>query len=398
MFKKACLFGLLFSFGLSAQYSPDYKGMTLKMDTTKSNFIRFITWAQVQANYNLDPAANASALGYQVRRARVLAFSQINKDFMILTHFGLNSLTMANADPIGVKERSQMFLHEAIVEYNVMDMLQIGGGLHYQNGISRANNQSTLNMLTLDNNRSSWSTIGLSDQFARHIGIYAKGKLGKLDYRVSVNDALKTTLDAGKKEGVALYNGVSKFGTEKAGKTYMGYFDFQFLDQESNKLPYKVGTYLGGKTIFNLGAGFFSHPSGVVGKDGSEQNVLLWSVDAFYDAPLGADGSAITAYAQFQSNDYGKDYMLGSVYGTGSMIYSHVGYLLPGSKENFRFQPYVSFMNNSFDKDSLSKNEFKAGFNWFIGGHNAKLTAEYAQSDFKGTTTQGVNVQAMIFL
>jgi hypothetical protein len=44
----------------------------------------------------------------------------------------------------------------------------------------RLNNQSTLNLMTLDNQRQAWATLGLSDQFARHIGVYAKGALGAI--------------------------------------------------------------------------------------------------------------------------------------------------------------------------------------------------------------------------
>ena len=98
-----------------------------------------------------------------------------NKDFLILTHFGLNSLNANNMTPIGTGERSQLFFHDVWGQYSLSKNHAIGGGLHYWNGISRANNQSTLNMLTLDNQRQSWATLGLSDQFARHIGIYLKG-------------------------------------------------------------------------------------------------------------------------------------------------------------------------------------------------------------------------------
>ena len=37
---------------------------------------------------------------------------------------------------------------------------------------------------------------------------------------------------------------------------------------------------------------------------------MLLLFDAFYDAPVGGNNAAITAYAVIQSNDYGKDYML----------------------------------------------------------------------------------------
>ena len=196
MIKKTMWLCVFLSGSLMAQYAPDYSG-GYKIASDSAKYLRILSWAQVQGNYNFNPdeEEGEGAFGYNLRRARLLMFGQINKDFMILTHFGLNSLTANNMDPVGKGGSAQLFLHEAVVEYNVADLFQVGAGLHYQNGISRANSQSTLNMLTMDNNRSSWSTIGLTDQFARHLGIYAKGKIGRLDYRVSVNDALKNTLD-----------------------------------------------------------------------------------------------------------------------------------------------------------------------------------------------------------
>ncbi|MBQ0741127.1 hypothetical protein J9332_43350, partial [Aquimarina celericrescens] len=75
------------------------------------------------------------------------------------------------------------------------------------------------------------------------------------------------------------------------------------------------------------------------------ENVNLFAVDAFYDAPVGNNGSAITGYAIYQSNDYGTNYLFGP-YASGDMLYGHVGYLLPGSKP-VRFQPYTSY-NHTF--------------------------------------------------
>jgi hypothetical protein len=41
-----------------------------------------------------------------------------------------------------------------------------------------------------------------------------------------------------------------------------GYVEYQFFDKEANFLPYKVGTYLGTKKMFNIGAGFYTAPKG----------------------------------------------------------------------------------------------------------------------------------------
>lgn len=414
--KKQTLFWLglfLMSFQfMTAQGSPDYDGgLKFKFNEDGSKYLRLISWAQVQANYNTDDTFDAngnenSKLNFNLRRARVLMFAQINKDFLILTHFGLNSLTSATLSPTGKGEGSQLFFHDVWAQYNLGKDHTIGGGLHYFNGISRLNNQSTLNMMTLDNHRQSWATIGLSDQFARHLGVFVKGKFDKLQYRVAINDATVSSLDtrSAVAGGDAVYNGRANLGSKDAGKTFAGYFDYNFLDQESNFLPYKVGSYLGSKKIFNVGAGFFLHPKGAVIDTGTAltpklegEDVSIFAVDAFYDAPLGEDGSAITAYAVFQNSNYGKNYLY-SAYGTGSMLYAHVGYVFKGDKAKTRYQPYVSYGTHSYDAVNDDRSTLGVGVNAYMSGHNSKLTLEYNNQQFGALDANTISLQAMIYL
>jgi len=388
-----------------SQGSPDYNGgFKVKFNEDGSKYFRILSWAQMQGIYNTDVPDDVSHVGFKLKRARVLMFAQITPKFLILTHIGLNNLTSKSLSPTGKGEGSQIFLHDAWAQYQVAKNHTIGGGLHYFNGISRLNNQSTLNFLTLDNNRQSWSTLGLTDQFARHLGIFAKGKFGKLQYRVAINDVITNGLDMRLPEdvtGTTIYGGKRILGSADAGFAYAGYFEYNLLDQESNFLPFKVGTYLGGKRVFNIGAGFFYHPNGsvTVGDFGlieEKNNVMLFAVDAFYDAPIGGNNAAITAYATFQSNDYGRDYLY-SAYGTGSMFYTHVGYLFGGDKTKTRFQPYVSYGANSYDAVNDNRNVLGIGANMYMSGHNSKLTLEYKNQSYVNSTGS-ITLQAMIYL
>ncbi len=399
------LFGVFCSFQLMySQGSPDYNGgFKANFDESGDKYLRIISWAQVQGIYNGEVPDDVSNTSFNLRRARMLMFSQINKEFMILTHFGLNSLNSATLSPVGKGEGSQLFFHGVWAQYNVSKDHVVGGGLHYYNGISRLNNQSTLNFMTLDNNRQSWSTLGLSDQFARHLGIFAKGNFGRLQYRIAINDAITNSLDTRTPEngGPAVYAGKRLLGSKEAGKAYAGYFDFNFLNQESNFLPYKNGTCLGGERIFNVGAGFFLHPAGSVIADATgnleQQDVKIFAIDVFYDTPLGWDGSALTAYATYQSNDYGTDYLF-SAYGTGSMVYSHIGYVFAGNITKTRFQPYVSFASNSYDAVNDNRNILGIGANAYLSGHNSKLTLEYKNQKFGDSEVGTLTLQAMIYL
>ncbi|MGS0527636.1 hypothetical protein ACU8V7_23105 [Zobellia nedashkovskayae] len=161
---------------------------------------------------------------------------------------------------------------------------------------------------------------------------------------------------------------------------------------------------MGVKKIFNIGAGFFLHPKGAVINTGSEtaptldgENVSIFAVDAFYDTPLGEDGSALTAYAVFQSNDYGKNYLF-SAYGTGSMVYGHVGYVFKGDVTKTRYQPYLSYGTHSYDAVNDSRNTLGIGVNAYMSGHNSKLTLEYKKQEFGALDSNIISLQAMIYL
>lgn len=410
--KKLLIYAGLFLSAYSfSQGSPDYGGgLKVNINEDGSKYFRIISWAQFWAQNNSDRPLDAngneqSSTNYSLRRARILMYSQISKDFMILTHFGLNSLNGDNMSPTGTKDGAQLFFHDVWAQYSLGKNHAIGGGLHYWNGISRLNNQSTLNIMTLDNQRQAWATLGLSDQFARHMGAYLKGSFGKFQYRVSINDAITSNLQAAAvpvNGGPATYTGRRLLGSKDAGKTYAGYFEYGFFDSESNFLPYKVGSYVGTKKVFNIGAGFFAHPNGSVVADNlgnlSGEDVKIFALDAFYDAPIGSKGGALTAYALFQNNDYGKDFTLGTTYETGTLFHSHLGYVLPVNLKA-KIQPYLSYDNRKIDAINDNATQFGIGTNMYLSGHNAKLTLEY--QSLKYATSDAVNtitLQAMIYL
>ena len=183
---------LLFVYNpINAQGFPNYDGgFKFELSEDGSKYLRIVSWVQGQALYNFDDTLDSngnenSQLDFNLRRARILIYSQLNRDFLIVTHFGLNNLNSNTLSPLGTGEGSQLFFHGAWVEYSYGKNHALGGGLHYFNGISRLNSQSTLNMMTLDNHRQAWATLGLSDQFGRHVGIFAKGSFNKLQYRLS---------------------------------------------------------------------------------------------------------------------------------------------------------------------------------------------------------------------
>ncbi|MCB0635101.1 MAG: porin [Lewinella sp.] len=396
---------------LAAQEAPEvdhsYKPLTLKLNEDGSKYVRFIMWHQLWATTN-NLAVEDSKLQItpSIRRSRFLAFAQISPRFLILTHFGLNGLTPGNLTSLGNNGDSpQLFLHDAWAEFKVVDELYIGSGLHYWKGMTRLANQSTLNFMTLDQSRPfvAWHSLGVTDQFARHLGIYAKGAIGAFDYRLAINSPGRNGIagNYSPKDNGFTYSGASNANSDgdPTGNTIIeGYFRYQLWDKESTKLPYAVGSYLGAKKVLAIGAGFFSHANGMYNAStGEHGNVNHFAVDAFLDMPVG-EGGCLNAYAAFQSFNYGDNYVARWA-GTGTNLYAQLGVLIPGTK----LMPYVALQSSNYDgySDLDQPSVLDLGLNYFINGHNAKLTLEYhtiSNDPREGGDVQQLRMQAHVFL
>ena len=229
-------------------FDTAYKPLILNMDEEGSKYIRFILWHQQWATTNNLRAEDADLrVNSFTRRARLLMYAQMNSRLLVLLHFGVNNLTNANLGSVASSTQSALFLHDAWVEYKFSDALFVGTGLHYFNGLTRLSSQSTLNFLGIDNPRpfAHWHSFGITDQFARHMGIYAKGTIDKFTYRVSVNSPSQSANSIGgatngsePTELIHINTVKSVDATSNKGDfLYQGYLSYHFRDMESTKLP-----------------------------------------------------------------------------------------------------------------------------------------------------------------
>ncbi|NJL12672.1 MAG: hypothetical protein HC913_06525 [Microscillaceae bacterium] len=254
-----------------------------------------------------------------------MAYSQISPRFLIMFHIGINNQTFINGGagggnvsafgPLGAGKKPEVFIHDAWTEYAVVQKkLHIGAGLHYWNGVSRMASASTLNFLTIDAPIFNWPLIELSDQFARQFGLYIKGELGRFYYQTSINKPFSAPTPVSVLSNGNAINAPTGLNVARDAANnnwaLQGYYTYQFLDKESTLLPFRVGTYVGTKKVFNIGAGFHSHPNATASTtardiDGvatavSRHNMNLFGVDLFLDYPFGGDKNmAITAYSVF---------------------------------------------------------------------------------------------------
>ena len=415
-----------------SQGSPDYgAGMKFNLNEDGSKYLRMIAWNQIwfrSSDMNPgtmigdEPATQSTDIGN--RRLRMLFYAQLSKRYMVVAHFGINNQTFTNGGAAGTSgtggygagKKPGMFFHDAWNEYAVISpekdkkfSLSLGGGLHYYMGLSRMTMASTLNFLTIDAPIFNWPLIDNSDQFARQVGLFAKGKYGKFEYRLSYNKPFSTNLAP-----VAVLGGERAVAVDNSGNTEWskaGYFEYQFLETESNLLPYKVGTYMGTKKVFNIGAGFYNAQDGtrtIVDGAINKHDIKLFSADVFADLPIGKKENkmAITAYSVFYNYDFGPNYLRNigimnvgiadpnfvgdkalagpgnaqAAIGTGNIWYTQAGFLLPNKAEKpvVRIQPFGAVTYKDFEALEKSTTQFDIGSNFFLDGHHAKITAQYS--------------------
>lgn len=414
-----------------------YKPMTLKLDDKGQKFIRLITWHQMWVTHtqnnpgtlDINGKAQNSTTDMAIRRSRFLIQAQVSPRFMIISHWGINNQSFVNGGSAGALgtgasatgqggKRPQLYIHDAWTEYAVKPgKLHLGAGLHYWNGVSRLSSHSTLTFMTLDAPIFNWYNIETTDQFARQLGIYAKGQLGKLDYRIHLNKpfAFGSSLSS-----VTSANAVNVMNENWSTG---GYLNYMFWDKESNVLPYFAGTYLGNKKVFNIGAGWYTQKGATASRKSAtdsiqEHNQSNLGIDVFLDMPVNKKkGTAFSLYSVFYKFNFGPNYLrnigilnlhpstqpvttkpdaswagggnMQPTIGTGTIWYTQVGYLLPKLKNGTAFMPYATFTYKNFDRIGKASGQFDLGMNYLINGHNAKITLQYSTRPVYKTVNGG---------
>jgi hypothetical protein len=428
---RICLFTLLsFSpFMVKAQLAAGLSkgGLYTYLQPDSTTYIRFNMVAQtwVRLNQN-NPGSTLTGVGYPangelqktttdvgIRRIRLLMSGQISPRVFFFVQFGMNSWNYLSARKAGA------FFHDVTGEYAIAKKkLTIGFGLNGWNGPGRFSNQSVSSILGLDPPLFQEATNDINDQFVRHLGVYLKGKLGKLDYRVAFDKPLAIQTASTTPAALGVNSSYAYNNTSMAAQ---GYFMYQFFDQESNAVSSTVGSYLGKKKIFNIGAGFKLQNKAMWSRatatsDTTYHQMALFAVDVFYDSPLSSKGNALTLYGGFFHYDYGKGYLrienpmnttngirtgLGTMggtgngypgIGTGNTLYGQAAYKfkdhLLGEAGTLQF--YFESQYSKYDALNDPMVLLNFGVNWLIHGNNSKFTLNYQDRPIFSSSTEKV--------
>lgn len=404
------------------------KNRQLNLNESGSNYLKFSGLVQAWVR-SMDYNPGSTVFGYPkssgvdvgIRRYRLIAYGQITDKVFFYSHFGENNFNSISDRKLG------FFVHDAYGEYALdKTKISIGTGLSGWNGLSRFSSSSTSSILGLDLPLFLEATNDVTDQFGRKLSVYAKGKLGKLDYRVSLAQPMaiqkSATYNAANNIGIN-----SSFSAEPVNLQWNGYFMYQFKDQESNLMPYATGTYLGKKTVFNIGAGFIYQkdamwrlqnavdPTSILKSD-----MAHFSGDIYYDAPIGSKGEAISVYGNYAHYDFGQNYLRNTgpmnpatgnsnssvlngagnafpAYGTGNVVYTQIGYKFQDNLiGETTLMPYASVQHANYERLNQAMNYYDVGVNWLLAGHSSKFTLAYQNRPVYNTSGDLINHKSAV--
>jgi hypothetical protein len=433
-FSRTSLFLLTITLFITTQSKaqfPDKLKNGLRYYLDKNDSARFITlnmvgqfWIRTTENNpytTINSTTEANTTDMSIRRIRFVLSGSLTDRVNFYVQFGQNNLNYLSARKAG------SFFHDVTADYAVIKKkLSIGVGLNGWNGPSRFSNSSVASILVLDPPGYQEVTNDTYDQFVRRLGVYAKGKLGKVDYRVSVGKPFVIQTTSG--SGTEAINANSSFSTLPPNLVYQGYIMYQFFDQESNFGPGTVGSYLGKKRVFNIGAGFYSqknamfHYGSIAAKDTINQDLKLFALDVFYDAPLNKEkGTALSLYSCFSSYNYGTNFIkvtgpdnpangssktatsfeksnYGNAFpylGTGNVGYLQTAYKFRDKLlgDQGTLQPFVDLQYSRYDRLKDAMYVFDIGVNWLIYGNNSKITLNYQNRPYFTPNANGDLVQ-----
>lgn len=416
--KTVVVFSFFFFLTIMLFAQPGNK-LKLNFDESGNTYIKaniatqiWVRYAEMNPGSTINNAEVANTFEVSMRRLRIGISAQLTPKFLIVTSFGGNNLNY-NTD-----KTFQFKVLDLYTEYKFSDAIKIGMGKSGHQGLSRIDSRSYKSLLALDAPIFSLSTVNKIDDEARNLGIFAKGQVGKVDYRFAMQNPDN-------------YNGELKtnetdFAKNRPELKWTGYIKYQFFEKENNNSAYHTSTYLGQKNILNLGVGYTYLPnatchsaSGSKSDDPTYYDLNNWAVDLFYDAPVNPSTSeAITTYLSYINYNFGKDYIrnvgannpatgvnenatfngIGNAFpmmGTGKTIFFQLGYLMSDNflgKIRGQLQPNVSIQYSDFDKLDDPMVVYDFGINWYYNGHNNKLSFGFQNRPIFNTVNDKIKV------
>lgn len=348
----------------------------------------WLRYTELNPGSQIDDLAETVVTDLSIRRFRMALSGDLSDRIYVKIQMGLNNFN-------DLSKNSEIRLLDLLAVYKVSDYLYVGMGKNGYTGPSRYASVASGAMLGVDIPIFALSTINISDDFLRKLGVFVKGEVNQLAYRLILAKPNRVEKPAQVQE-------IANFAAGNPQWQTSGYLKYQFFEKENLTSAYMPGTYYGTKKVLNVGVGFLTQDramSNLILADTTYYRMNQWALDVFADLPIGSGNQAMTLYAAYFHTDFGPGYIrmigannpasgsdgqslngAGNRYpsiGTGQVIYSQLGYLfkLPGNLQKIgSLQPYFHIQHADYEQLSEPMRFYEAGLNLLLDGHRSKLT------------------------
>jgi hypothetical protein len=384
---------------LYAQGNPaPEKGTFVKfLNEEKTHYVKFNGYAQIWARYtNMNPGSKIdesilrNTADLSLRRLRMKMSIMPLNNFLFVVQAGTTNLTnLSNSE-------NSFELLDAYGEYRPNKMINIGFGKSNWKGLSRFASGPSATLL-YDVPLISIANVNRTDLTLRNYNIYAKGQLGRLDYRLIIAKPFIPS------PGTPVQK-ISVFNNLAPKTNLSGYMKWEFFDKEANAGAVSAGSYLGKKKVLALGIGAEYQKDALWNLNKLDtvlNSMKMFSADLFFDTPLNKErGTAFSLYAAAFRHNYGPNYIRnfgvnnmangvdsrsasfnGSgnsypVVGTGNSFVLQAGYTLPyfdQRKKTTRLMPAAAMQYSRFDRLADPMITYDLGLSLLLKDHASKL-------------------------
>jgi len=355
---------------------PSWAGIKMELDDQTNGEIGI--WMQGMYQFVEDGKGDEDLNDFMIRRAYLYLKGQVTEHVSFFTHIASDKVGQEGLDNSGLGLGSGVAWRDLWVTLSLDEALKVQVGRMYVPLTRNYGTTSTKCMLTADLPFLQGGSRG-GIFYAQKVGrddsvtIWGNPMDGLLQYRLMFSEGVEGKTTNEDKTVVLRDN-------PEDNLRFAGRLSLSLLEPETSW--FNKGTYLGKKRVLSLGLGYQSQDdltlNGVEGEDNE-----VWTADVFFDHPLG-DGAVTfeAAYIDIEKCTETQPQMYTDLAAgdDAENWYFNVGYLLPGSFGPGQLQPY--FRYETVDVDDKNETDFlSGGINYYLKGHNCKLTADYMHVD-----------------
>jgi hypothetical protein len=331
-------------------------------------------WAQLWYQYVENGKSGKGLNDFMARRAYFYVKGQPANNLSFFTHIAVDRYGQDGLDSPSLGLGSGLAFRDAWATWHLSRAFKIQVGRMYVPLTRNYGTTSTKSLLTTDLSFFQGGvrgTIFYASKVGRDDGVTFWGNPfdGRLQYRLMVSEGMENN------------------SNPEDRLRFVGRMAVNLLELETEW--FNQGTYLGQKKVLSLGFGMDSQSDLTLNNQTGQDN-LAWTVDAFFDHPLAAGAVTVeSAYINIRNNTQTHNFSQLAAGDDAEIFYLQAGYYLPAQIGDGRLQPYTRYETAAVDQKS-DTHFFSGGFNYYLKGHNGKISLDYTFVDHSNMDDQSI--------